>query len=88
MELLHLMQKYHVLIKWFPCRSVDKLEQVKIICEKNKDVESIVYPFDFSSSPPAAWKKLASVLNELEIGVLVNNAAVSHEFPVAFLDEG
>lgn len=67
---------------------MDKLEQVKAICQENSKVEALVLPFDFASSPPAAWKKLASVLNELDISVLVNNAAVSHDFPVSFLDEG
>lgn len=70
------------------CRSVDKLNAVKKECEKFKGVEAKVLPFDFSTTDESAWVKLEGELKALEIGVLINNAAVSHEFPVSFLDEG
>ncbi|KAJ3373041.1 hypothetical protein HDU91_001196 [Kappamyces sp. JEL0680] len=67
-------------------RSVDKLDGVKDECE-GLGVDCIAYPFDFSSPSPVAWKKLGRELDALEIGVLVNNVGVSHDFPVSFLDE-
>jgi len=82
--LLHLL-----LLTTTTARSVEKLEEVKAKCqEKNSKIDSLVYPFDFASSSEPAWKKLGAVLKELDIGVLVNNAGVSHEFPVPFVEEG
>ena len=64
------------------------MNAVKKECETFKGVEGKVIPFDFSTSDEAAWSALETSLKELEIGVLVNNAAVSHDFPISFLDEG
>ena len=67
-------------------RSVQKLQQVAQEC-RDLGVETVVIPFDFAKASPSEWKDLQSKLDSKEIGVLINNVGVSHDFPISFLDE-
>ncbi|KAJ3410523.1 hypothetical protein HDV05_003680 [Chytridiales sp. JEL 0842] len=50
-------------------------------------VEAIVFPFDFAKAGDKEYEALGNLLKPLEIGILVNNVGISHEIPVAFLEE-
>jgi 17beta-estradiol 17-dehydrogenase / very-long-chain 3-oxoacyl-CoA reductase len=67
-------------------RTQSKLEAVADEAKK-LGVEAIVVPFDFAKAGKQEYDALEQVLKPLEIGVLVNNVGVNHEFPVSFLDE-
>ncbi|KAI9461523.1 3-ketoacyl-CoA reductase [Russula earlei] len=41
---------------------------------------------DFASADEAKWEALLEEFKQIEVGVLVNNVGVSHEFPTDFVD--
>jgi 17beta-estradiol 17-dehydrogenase / very-long-chain 3-oxoacyl-CoA reductase len=67
-------------------RSVKNLEIVSNEC-RQFGVETMVIPFDFGKATAKQWEALQKQLDDKEIGVLINNVGVSHDFPVSFLDE-
>ena len=68
-------------------RSKDKLEKLATEIEEKYSIKTLVYPFDFSQTDPSKWKLMASALQKLDIGVLINNVAMNHAFPTPFLEE-
>ncbi|KAI8903614.1 hypothetical protein EDD86DRAFT_250329 [Gorgonomyces haynaldii] len=67
-------------------RSKDKLDLVSDEIKK-LDVDTLVIPFDFTTKEDQKWSKLQAQLQTLDVGVLVNNVAMNHAFPVPFLEE-
>ncbi|KAI8901875.1 hypothetical protein BC833DRAFT_59611 [Globomyces pollinis-pini] len=76
-------KKYNVVLL---ARSNDKLTAIGDEIKKLGQ-EALVFVFDFSTKDDQLWKALQMKLNSLQVGVLVNNVGVSHDFPVSFLDE-
>ncbi|KAI8813774.1 hypothetical protein BJ742DRAFT_379077 [Cladochytrium replicatum] len=71
-------------------RTSSKLELVagEIAVQNSNKVRTEVIPFDFAKSTASDYASLATRLTSLgDIGVLVNNVGVSHEFPVPFIEE-
>jgi 17beta-estradiol 17-dehydrogenase / very-long-chain 3-oxoacyl-CoA reductase len=67
-------------------RSEDKLKVVQSsIKETGRDC--IVIPFDFSTTLEQKFEDLKKKLDSYQVEVLVNNVGVSHEMPIAFLEE-
>ncbi|CAD6185666.1 unnamed protein product [Caenorhabditis auriculariae] len=63
-------------------RTQSKLEETKKeVLSKFKDVEIRTLAFDFNEPSPSAYEKLLKQLNEVEVGVLVNNVGFSYEYP-------
>lgn len=46
-----------------------------------------MYPFDFTTTDESAWSLLKLRTETLDVGLLVNNVAMNHAFPVSFMDE-
>ncbi|KAM6495252.1 3-ketoacyl-CoA reductase [Amanita muscaria] len=68
-------------------RNKSKLESVASeIHNKYPAVSTRVHTIDFSLDDDAAYATLAAVLENLEIGVLVNNAGTSQSIPAYFSD--
>jgi 17beta-estradiol 17-dehydrogenase / very-long-chain 3-oxoacyl-CoA reductase len=74
---------YNVVIM---ARSKDKL---KVVADEIKriGVDCVIIPFDFSTTDDQQYVDLEQQLKKYDIQVLVNNVGISHEFPIAFLDE-
>ncbi|KAF8493730.1 3-ketoacyl-CoA reductase [Russula emetica] len=49
-------------------------------------VQTKTFVVDFASEDDARWEALLEELKPIEVGVLVNNVGVSHEFPADFVD--
>ncbi|KAI9208232.1 uncharacterized protein BJ171DRAFT_490716 [Polychytrium aggregatum] len=75
--------KYNVFLL---ARSQDKLEAVAEEARKS-GVQAIAYPFDFSTAIRPDYVGLATRLESLPVGILINNVAMNHEGPTPFLDE-
>jgi 17beta-estradiol 17-dehydrogenase / very-long-chain 3-oxoacyl-CoA reductase len=73
-------------------RTQSKLEslasEIKSSSSKSggKGVEVSTFAMDFAQNNEADYALLASVLEPLDVGVLVNNVGLSHSIPVSFLD--
>ena len=67
-------------------RTESKLQDVKKeIEEKGYDGVEVSYLVcDYSKFDKAAQDKVAKVVKELEVGVLVNNVGVSYRYPMFF----
>jgi 17beta-estradiol 17-dehydrogenase / very-long-chain 3-oxoacyl-CoA reductase len=63
-------------------RSEDKLNQVSSETKENFKVETRTIAVDFTSED--SYDKIKTNLADLEVGVLVNNAGMSHESPEYF----
>jgi 17beta-estradiol 17-dehydrogenase / very-long-chain 3-oxoacyl-CoA reductase len=61
-------------------RTKSKLEEVASECEKYK-VETKIFPFDFSTATKLDYRKLGNLIEELSVGVLVNNVGINYEYP-------
>ncbi|KAJ3316295.1 hypothetical protein HDU76_001909 [Blyttiomyces sp. JEL0837] len=68
-------------------RTQSKLDQVSSEAQQKYGVKSIVIPFDFSTASDPEYAKVKSIIEPLDIGVLINNVGVNHEFPTPFLEE-
>ncbi|KAI0272050.1 3-ketoacyl-CoA reductase [Russula aff. rugulosa BPL654] len=49
-------------------------------------VQTKTFVVDFATADEARWEELLEELKPIEVGVLVNNVGVSHEFPADFVD--
>ncbi|KAI0288754.1 3-ketoacyl-CoA reductase [Russula brevipes] len=49
-------------------------------------VQTKTFVVDFAAADEARWEALLEELKPIEVGVLVNNVGVSHEFPSDFVD--
>jgi len=69
-------------------RTESKLQDVKKELEaKNFDGVQVSYLVcDYSKFDEAAQEKVAKVVQELEVGVLVNNVGVSYRYPMYFME--
>ncbi|KAI8818034.1 NAD(P)-binding protein [Fimicolochytrium jonesii] len=65
-------------------RTESKLETVKKTVVEKYAVECKVVPFDFAKATEKEYEGLSGTLAPLDVGVLVNNVAVNHEFPTPF----
>ncbi|KAH9979801.1 3-ketoacyl-CoA reductase [Russula compacta] len=69
-------------------RNQAKLDAVvdDIIKECDGGVQTKTFVIDFASADEMRWEALLGELKPIEVGVLVNNVGVSHEFPADFVD--
>ncbi|KAI0294105.1 3-ketoacyl-CoA reductase [Multifurca ochricompacta] len=68
-------------------RNQSKLDAVVAeIAKAGSDVQTNTFVIDFASADDKRWDALLEVLKPIEVGVLVNNVGVSHEFPTDFVD--
>jgi 17beta-estradiol 17-dehydrogenase / very-long-chain 3-oxoacyl-CoA reductase len=67
-------------------RTKSKLDAVATEIADKYKVKTKTIPFDFSVADPSRYAPLAAELSSLPIGVLVNNAGVSFDYPVFFND--
>ncbi|KAI6784814.1 Very-long-chain 3-oxoacyl-CoA reductase-like protein [Emericellopsis cladophorae] len=70
-------------------RTQSKLETLaKEIEAKHADkkVQTKIHAMDFSQSNNADYEALASQIEGLDVGILINNVGQSHSIPVSFLD--
>lgn len=66
-------------------RTQSKLSEVqKDIMEKYSKVEVKTFAFDFCVGSIEAYAPLLKALDEVEVGILVNNVGMSYEYPEAF----
>ncbi|KAI8914118.1 hypothetical protein BC831DRAFT_489115 [Entophlyctis helioformis] len=70
-------------------RSRDKLEAVADLARKaaSSEIDVLVYPFDFSTADKTQYSLLKAALARIDVGLLVNNVAMNHAFPVPFIEE-
>lgn len=62
-------------------RTQSKLDAVAQEIASKTKVQTKTIAFDFSTADDAAYKKLFKQLDQIEIGVLVNNVGINYEFP-------
>ncbi|EGT50980.1 CBN-LET-767 protein [Caenorhabditis brenneri] len=63
-------------------RTQSKLDETKKeILEKYPTIEVRTVAYDFTNAAPSGYKDLLAELNQVEIGVLVNNVGLSYEYP-------
>ncbi|KAF1762483.1 hypothetical protein GCK72_010745 [Caenorhabditis remanei] len=63
-------------------RTQSKLDETKKeILEKYSNIEVRTAAYDFTNAAPSGYKDLLATLNQVEIGVLVNNVGLSYEYP-------
>lgn len=66
-------------------RTQSKLDEVqKDMVEKYNKIEVKTFAFDFSVGSVEAYTPLLKALNEVEVGILVNNVGMSHKYPETF----
>ncbi|KAI8813770.1 hypothetical protein BJ742DRAFT_379106 [Cladochytrium replicatum] len=71
-------------------RTTSKLQQVanEITLQTDSQVETRVIPFDFANASEHDFTLLGERLSSLgDIGVLVNNVAMGHDYPKPFMEE-
>ncbi|KAJ1345856.1 hypothetical protein KIN20_000482 [Parelaphostrongylus tenuis] len=65
-------------------RTQSKLDEVqKDIIEKYSKVQVKTFAFDFCAGSMEAYSPLLKALDEIEVGILVNNVGMSYEYPEA-----
>lgn len=68
-------------------RTESKLAELATEIEKKYDhVETKILPMDFARNDPADYARLKTLIEGLDIAVLVNNVGKSHDIPVPFLE--
>jgi len=67
-------------------RTESKLTEVAKDIESTYHVQTKVLAIDFSKATSADYEKIRTLLTPLNIGVLVNNVALSHDMPERFLE--
>ncbi|KAJ1922054.1 hypothetical protein IWQ60_006642 [Tieghemiomyces parasiticus] len=75
-------RKFNVLLVG---RTLTKLEAVREEINAQSPAAEVQYfQLDFAHPAPGAFLHLKALLEELTVGVLINNVGVSHDFPVPF----
>lgn len=68
-------------------RTAEKLRQVAQQIEKaTPGIKTITHSIDFSAGDEAQYAVIKAALQNLDIGVLVNNVGASHAYPVPFAE--
>lgn len=68
-------------------RTLSKLNALAVEIEsKNPKIETKVLAMDFAQDSPADYQKLADLVRDLDVAVLINNVGKSHNMPVPFLE--
>ncbi|CAI5444233.1 unnamed protein product [Caenorhabditis angaria] len=63
-------------------RTQSKLDETKKeILEKYQNIEIRTYSYDFTNAAVSGYQDLLAELNQVEIGVLINNVGLSYEYP-------
>lgn len=64
-------------------RTAEKLKQVADeICQKFPNTQVKTIPFDFTNADVNEYEsKIFPVLDEIDVGILVNNVGMSYEYP-------
>jgi len=62
------------------------VDDIAKTCGNSGGVQTKTFVVDFASADEERWEALLEVLKPIEVGVLVNNVGVSHEFPTDFVD--
>jgi 17beta-estradiol 17-dehydrogenase / very-long-chain 3-oxoacyl-CoA reductase len=52
----------------------------------DKKIQAKIHAMDFSQNNDADYKALASLIEGLDVGILINNVGQSHSIPVSFLE--
>ncbi|CAG8589701.1 921_t:CDS:2 [Ambispora leptoticha] len=65
-------------------RTESKLQALANEIEQKHNVETRIYAMDFSKGIP---ENLKEIINQLDVGVLINNVATNHEIPTPFFLE-
>ncbi|OZJ05259.1 hypothetical protein BZG36_01947 [Bifiguratus adelaidae] len=68
-------------------RTASKLQTIAEELTAKHGIEVETYAMDFAKGDPEDYLKLATMMQELQIGVLVNNVGTNHDIPTAFVDE-
>jgi 17beta-estradiol 17-dehydrogenase / very-long-chain 3-oxoacyl-CoA reductase len=68
-------------------RTLSKLEACAEEIKTKYDVETKVVTIDFSRADASDYDRLRDAVQDIHVGVLVNNVGTNHEFPVRFQDE-
>ena len=68
-------------------RTMEKLETQSAYLKEKYKIQTIVIKIDFSKTNQELYQSIATKLNGLEIGILVNNVGISTEYPIFFCDE-
>ncbi|KAG9302566.1 hypothetical protein G9A89_007270 [Geosiphon pyriformis] len=68
-------------------RTQSKLEDISKELELKNGVETKIYSMDFTQGNPQDYRKLKDIINELDVGVLINNVASNHSIPTPFVLE-
>lgn len=65
-------------------RTQSKLEQTKTEIKERYKVEVKILKIDFSTFDSSVRSQVAAVINELEVGILINNVGISYPYPMYF----
>lgn len=66
-------------------RTASKLNSLaEEISSLNSSIATKIFPIDFSSASAEDYARLASLIKDLDISILVNNVGTSHDIPVPF----
>ena len=67
-------------------RTASKLDSLaKEISNINPSIAMKTFPIDFSSASAEDYARLASLIKDIDISILVNNVGTSHDIPVPFV---
>lgn len=67
-------------------RTASKLSSLaKEISNINPSIATKTFPIDFSSASAKDYTRLASLIQDIDISILVNNVGTSHDIPVPFV---
>ncbi|KAL1923290.1 uncharacterized protein VTP21DRAFT_8270 [Calcarisporiella thermophila] len=76
--------KFNVMIL---ARTQSKLDELAETIKSKYGVQVKVIPFDFAKATEENFTELKGIIDTLDIGILVNNVGLSHEFPTPFHEE-
>ncbi|KAI8054998.1 hypothetical protein BDF22DRAFT_674774 [Syncephalis plumigaleata] len=68
-------------------RTLAKLQNLKQEIEAKYRVETKVVTIDFAQANAEDYEQLKAAVNDIDVGVLINNVGTNHEFPIRFQDE-
>ncbi|CAG8451872.1 18648_t:CDS:2 [Dentiscutata erythropus] len=65
-------------------RTASKLKTLRDEIEQKYEVDTKMYAMDFTKGTPMDYGNLRDMIEELDVGVLINNVATNHEIPTPF----